>query len=92
MLAGYELSNTTLLKELHYDASATQFRDWGLHTEDVRLDTWYAKTPEVFQGQRLPEHVANQARPMGLARFVDSPPSLRFVPHYGCVCCTSFPF
>lgn len=69
------------LNRFHWDAEAAQYRDWGNHSEAVRLDWRYLDLPEVWNGMRVPAEA--RRRRLDLVRFVDEPPRLRFVPHFG---------
>ena len=83
LLLSHQLMNITLLDSLHYDSQASQYRDWGNHTEDVELRNWYPGLPIVPKGQRLPDDILKHARSNGLVRFVDKAPEPMFVPHFG---------
>lgn len=77
------LADVRHLNEMHYDSRTRQYRDWGNHTEDVKLDWRYIELPREWQGVQLPEG-ANRRR-YDMVRYVSTPPRLQFVPHYGYV-------
>ena len=69
------------LNKLHLDSAAQQYRDWGNHTEDVRLDWRFVEVPQQWQPADSPTR--GMRRRLDMVRFVDSPPHPQFVPHYG---------
>ena len=67
------LGSFARLLDLHWDAAAQQFRDWGNHTQDVALQ---------WQVNRLPD---GRIVSRELVRVVQgNPPEPQFVPHFGC--------
>ena len=67
------LGSFARLLDLHWDAAAQQFRDWGNHTQDVALQ---------WQVNRLPN---GRIVSRELVRVVQGePPEPQFVPHFGC--------
>ena len=48
-----QLSDLGHLNSMHYDPRAGQYRDWGNHTEDVRLDWRYADIPMQLPGGQV---------------------------------------
>ena len=82
------LGSFARLLDLHWDAAAQQFRDWGNHTQDVALQ---------WQVNRLPN---GRIVSRELVRVVQGePPEPQFVPHFGCAplqpvvcwCCLGMP-
>ena len=67
------LGSFTRLLDLHWDAAAEQFRDWGNHTQDVALH---------WQVHKLPN---GRVVSRELVRVVQGrAPEAQFVPHFGC--------
>lgn len=68
-----QLADVGHLTRMHWDAPAQQFRDWGNHTEAVRLQWVQWTTPD------------GRPAKTALVRVVGDPaPSPQFVPHFGC--------
>jgi mannosyl-oligosaccharide glucosidase len=73
-----KLSKLGPLNRMHYDPKAGQYRDWGNHTEDVRLEWRYVDVPVQWQSQ-----VGSSRRRLDMVRHVGRPPIPSFVPHFG---------
>jgi len=73
------LSDPALMDNLHWDVEKRSYSDFGLDSQNVKLKR---PKPNVPPGKPVPQ--------LEKVRVVDSPPTLRFVSHFGYI--SLFPF